>query len=188
MCGGVVTDLDSQTQLPGLLAAGEVAHTGMHGANRLASNSLLEAVVMAGRAVASGRKARRSLGPVPREPAWSPAGAVRVREAIILEHDWNSVRALMSDYVGIVRADERLRVAAGRMRALRESIQEYFNRYLLTPDLVELRNLALVAELIIACARMRTESRGLHYNLDHPDRDDDHWLRDSVVSKHGDRT
>lgn len=182
MCGGVVTDDRARTDLPGLLAAGEVAHTGMHGANRLASNSLLEAVVMAARSVESAVAMRDSLGPVSSRPVWDPAEAVRVREAIILEHDWNHVRALMWDYVGIVRSDERLRVAETRIHELRRTVAEYFRRYFLTSDLVELRNLALVGELIVRCARARDESRGLHFSLDHPDARSGP-PRDTVIAK-----
>lgn len=172
MCGGIVTDLTARTALPGLLAIGEVASTGLHGANRLASNSLLEALVMAPRAAAEARRQLTALGDVAHSPEWEAGRAVRVREAIVLEHDWNHVRALMWDYVGIVRSDDRLSVASERMRLLRQTIQEnYFRRFVITPDLVELRNLVLVGELIIASAMTRPESRGLHYNVDHPEPD-----------------
>ncbi len=183
MCGGVMTDAEARTDLPGLLAAGEVSHTGMHGANRLASNSLLEAVVMAGRAIDEAVRQREALGPIPARPRWDPGEAVRVRDAIILEHDWNHVRTLMWDYVGIVRTDERLEVAASRLETVRETVVQYFQKYLLTPDLVELRNIALVADLIVRCARSRKESRGLHYNEDYPEMDDARWRRDTVISK-----
>jgi len=183
-CGGVATDLDARTDLPGLLAVGEVAHTGMHGANRLASNSLLEAVVTAARAVETAVAEARSVGRPGEHPAWDPGGAVRVREAIILEHDWNHARRVMWDYVGIVRSDDRLAVAAQRLDALRDQVGEYFRKYLLTADLVELRNVALVASLVVRAARARTESRGLHFNVDHPDLDDAAWKRDTVISRH----
>lgn len=183
MCGGVMTDLGARTDLPGLLAAGEVAHTGMHGANRLASNSLLEGIVMAGRAVESARAAREHLGDVEEEPVWDPGDAQRVDEAIILEHDWNTVRALMWDYVGIFRSEARLRVAGPRVRTLWGTINRHFRRYILTPDLVELRNLALVGALIVRCARMRKESRGLHYTLDYPEKDDVNGPRYSIVCR-----
>lgn len=183
-CGGVATDLDARTDLPGLLATGEVAHTGMHGANRLASNSLLEAVVTAARAVDTALADHRALAPPDEAPAWDPGEAVRVREAIILEHDWNHARRVMWDYVGIVRSDDRLSVAAQRLDALRDQVGEYFRKYLLTPDLVELRNVALVASLVVRAARSRTESRGLHYNVDHPELDDVRWRRDTVLSRH----
>jgi L-aspartate oxidase len=184
-CGGVAVDLDARTDLPGLVAVGEVAHTGMHGANRLASNSLLEAVVTAGRAV-DAILAGPDDGPPPEgDPTWDPGRAVRVREAIILEHDWNHARRVMWDYVGIVRSDDRLAVAAARLDALAEQVGEYFRKYLLTPDLIELRNVALVASLVVRCARARVESRGLHYNVDHPHLDDEAWQRDTVVSRRG---
>lgn len=183
MCGGVMTDLGARTDLPGLLAAGEVAHTGMHGANRLASNSLLEGIVMAGRAIESAVEDRDRFGVSAYEPRWDPGDAKRVEEAIILEHDWNNVRALMWDYVGIFRSEERLRVAGPRMQTLWGTINAHFRRYLLTPDLVELRNVALVGALIVRCARSRKESRGLHFTLDHPTHDDVRGPRSSIVCR-----
>jgi len=182
LCGGIRTDLAARTDLPGLLAAGEVAHTGLHGANRLASNSLLEAIVMGGRAADSAIVDRDAAATPAREPRWDPGGAVRVREAIILEHDWNSIRALMWDYVGIVRSNERLDVARERLAVIRQTVDAYFRKYLLTGDLVELRNLALVAELIVRCARLRRESRGLHYNVDHLEASGD-ARHDTVIAK-----
>ena len=184
MCGGVVTDMNARTDLPGLLAAGEVAHTGMHGANRLASNSLLEAVILARRAVDEALLQGKEADAAMLEPEWDAADAVGVRDAIILEHDWNHVRTVMWDYVGIVRTNERLQMAASRIRTVRRTIVDYFRRYLLTPDLVELRNIALVADLIVRCAIARRESRGLHYTADYPERDDRSWKRDTILSKH----
>ncbi len=183
VCGGVMTGLDARTDVPGLLAAGEVTHTGMHGANRLASNSLLEAAVMSARAIESAVADHRRLGSVDPHAPWDSGHAVRVREAIILEHDWNNVRALMWDYVGIVRSDERLAIARERLKGLRRTIEGYFARYLLTPDLIELRNIALVAELVATSADRRRESRGLHYNVDHPERLSA-FDGDTVVAKH----
>jgi L-aspartate oxidase len=182
LCGGICTDLRARTDLPGLLAAGEVAHTGLHGANRLASNSLLEAAVMGGRAAQSAIEDAAGSPPVGTDPRWDPGGAVRVREAIILEHDWNSIRTLMWDHVGIVRSNERLEVARNRLVVIRETVETYFRKYLLGSDLVELRNLALVAELIVRCARERKESRGLHYNVDHPD-SSEASRRDTILAK-----
>lgn len=169
MCGGVWASIDGRTSLPGLFAIGEVACTGLHGANRLASNSLLEALVAADLAVEPARAALAPPESIGQVPAWDAGRAVPAREAIVLEHTWNEVRTLMWDYVGIVRTRERLAAAARRIAVLREEIEEYYWRYTLSIDLVELRNIALVAELIIACARRRHESRGLHYLLDGPD-------------------
>jgi L-aspartate oxidase len=180
-CGGVATNLRGQTTLPGLLAVGEVAMTGVHGANRLASNSLLEAVVFAHQAAAV---ARAMLRPRSRRPApapWEPGRAGRPRETVTLEHDWDLVRRLMWDYVGIVRSDERLASAERRIVLLREAIEASYRAYVLDADLVELRNIGLLAELIIRFARRRLESRGLHWNRDHPERDDRRFRRDSYI-------
>jgi L-aspartate oxidase len=183
MCGGVISNLRAESDLPGLLVAGEVACTGLHGANRLASNSLVEGAVMAARAAESALGVRDRLGAVGQVPAWDAGNAVRVREAIILEHDWNYVRARMWDLVGIVRTDERLEVADERLHGLRLTINSYYQKYLLTPDLVELRNLSMVAQLVVGCARQRLESRGLHYTLDHPDTRPDGDAADTVMGR-----
>lgn len=180
-CGGVVTDLRGRTSIPGLLAIGEVAMTGVHGANRLASNSLLEAVVFAGEAAAVARAIVRQKARRPRAAPWESGRAGRPRETVTLEHDWNLVRRLMWDYVGIVRSDERLAHAERRIRLLREAIEASYRAYLLDADLVELRNIGLLAELIIGSARRRLESRGLHWNRDHPARDDRHFGHDTLV-------
>ncbi len=169
MCGGVQASIDGRTALPGLFAIGEVACTGLHGANRLASNSLLEALVAAHLALEPARAALAPPEAIGRVPAWDARAAVPAREAIVIEHTWNEVRTLMWDYVGIVRTAERLEAAARRIAVLRAEIEAYYWRYTLSSDLVELRNIALVAELIVACARRRPESRGLHYLLDGPD-------------------
>ena len=168
MCGGVRATLSGRTSLPGLLAVGEVACTGLHGANRLASNSLLEALVAAHRAA---DEVGRVLARTPRAPRAAPWAAVGTRppqETVVFDHDWDSVRRVMWDLVGIVRSDQRLAVAARRLALLREEIEHQYARLRLSPDLVELRNIALVGSLIVACAQRRRESRGLHYNLDHP--------------------
>ncbi|MEP7028816.1 MAG: FAD-binding protein, partial [Candidatus Eisenbacteria bacterium] len=168
-CGGVVADLSGRTGLDRLFAVGEVACTGLHGANRLASNSLLEAVVMSHQAAdACVTRIRRGEGrPVPAFPAWDARGTRKPREAVGRSHNWDAVRRLMWDYVGIVRNDDRLDKAARRLALIREEIEADYERYVLDADLIEVRNLAQVAELIVACARKRPESRGLHYNLDH---------------------
>jgi L-aspartate oxidase len=168
-CGGVATDLHGRTDLPGLVAAGEVACTGLHGANRLASNSLLEATVMGERAARAAHEMRESLGPVPELDPWDSGSAALPRETVLIDAHWNLVRTMMWEFVGIVRNDHRLGLAARYLEIFRNSIEAYYWDFVLDQDLVELRNLALVAELIVRSARTRKESRGLHFNEDHPD-------------------
>lgn len=168
-CGGVEAAVDGATALPGLFAVGEVACTGLHGANRLASNSLLEAMVCAGRMaerVLAGRGAHEASGV--EIPAWRYEDAVPSDEAVVVEHNWNEVRTCMWDYVGIVRTNKRLERAWRRVRNLRAEIRQYYLAYLVTADVLELRNIADVASLVIRCALLRKESRGLHYTLDYP--------------------
>jgi L-aspartate oxidase len=174
MCGGVMVDPSGRTNLPGLFAIGEVACTGVHGANRLASNSLLEAVYFAEVVAAL----------VPQEPRLFPEGSrprvsriprmqtgtPKKAEVIVLEHDWDTVRRVMWDYVGIVREKERLEIALERVRSIRATVERFYHSTILTPDLVELRNISQLAELIIMCARSRQESRGLHFTLEWPER------------------
>jgi L-aspartate oxidase len=180
-CGGVEAGVDGATAMPGLYACGEVACTGLHGANRLASNSLLEALVCAyalsRRVVEDGRVDVRSTD----IPEWESGDAVPSDEEIVLEHNWNEVRTCMWDYVGIVRTDKRLDRARRRIRNLRLEIRQYYLDYLVTADILELRNIADVAELIIRSAISRKESRGLHFTLDYAERDDAHCLRDTVI-------
>ncbi len=172
-CGGVVAAVDGRTALPGLYAVGEVASTGLHGANRLASNSLLEASVCAARCAEeiSNHWKETSVEDIT-IPRWECGEAVSSEEAVLVEHDWNEVRSVMWDYVGIVRSDRRLMRARRRIRTIREEVAHYYKEYLVTADLIELRNLAAVAELIIRCAQQRKESRGLHYNEDWPEKSD----------------
>jgi L-aspartate oxidase len=167
-CGGVVIDLQGQTDVPGLYAAGETAFTGLHGANRMASNSLLECFVFA-RAAAHSITAQLGSVAAPGElPDWDASLVRDSDEDVVISHNWDELRRFMWDYVGIVRTSKRLRRAQNRAQLLQLEIAEYYSNYRVTADLVELRNLALVAELIIASALERHESRGLHYTLDYP--------------------
>ncbi len=168
MCGGVMATLGGRTAVAGLLAIGEVACTGLHGANRLASNSLLEALVGAHHATAEVERRLREAPRAPRPQPWSERGTRPALESVLFDHNWDAVRRTMWDLVGIVRSDERLAVAAARLALMGEEIDQDFRRLRVTPDLIELRNIALVARLIVRSARRRRESRGLHYNLDHP--------------------
>jgi L-aspartate oxidase len=168
-CGGVVADLAGRTALERLFAVGEVACTGLHGANRLASNSLLEAVVVAREAAdAAVETVRATRGlPLPAVEAWDARGTRRPREAVGKSANWDALRRMMWDYVGIVRTDERLRKARRRLALIRDEVETDYARHQVDADLVEVRNLAQVAELVVRCAQKRPESRGLHYNLDH---------------------
>ena len=172
-----------RTSLPRLYAIGECACTGLHGANRLASNSLLEGLVFGRRAALSAVDGLgEASGPPPTLPAWNAGDALAPDEGVVVAHNWDEVRRLMWNYVGIVRTEKRLERARTRIELLREEIREYYWQYQLTPDLIELRNLADVAMLIVECARQRKESRGLHYLLDYP-KADDRWLRDTVLTR-----
>lgn len=168
-CGGVEAGVDGVTGLPGMYAVGEVACTGLHGANRLASNSLLESLVCSVRAAEHIVESRKNDGFEMHVdiPDWQPGHAVTSDEAVVVEHNWNEVRTCMWDYVGIVRTDKRLERAARRIHNLREEIRQYYRDYLVTSDVLELRNIAAVAELIVRSARRRKENRGLHYSLDY---------------------
>lgn len=167
-CGGVIADTDGATDLPGLYAIGETAFTGLHGANRLASNSLLECLVFATSATESILN-QPSSAEIPVEiPAWDESQVTDSDEDVIISHNWDELRRFMWDYVGIVRTDKRLQRAKHRVDLLQQEITEYYSNYKVSKDLLELRNLALVSDLIIRSAALRKESRGLHYTLDYP--------------------
>ncbi len=170
-CGGVVSDAHGRTSIPGLFAIGECAHTGLHGACRLASNSLLEGVVFAARAAEAAREC--TAAGIASPPSWSTGDATDSDDAIVVALNWDEIRRLMWSYVGIVRSDKRLQRARRRIELLRAEISDYYWDFKITPDLVELRNVALVANLIIESAAMRRESRGLHYTLDCPNKTKD---------------
>jgi L-aspartate oxidase len=165
-CGGVVTDLDGRTDLPGLYAVGETTYTGLHGANRLASNSLLECVVL-GRTCAA-RIQRTADAAPPALPAWDESKVEDADEQVVIAHNWDELRLVMWNYVGIVRTTKRLERALHRIKLLRDETLEYYANFRVTRDLLELRNLVMCAELIVRSALHRHESRGLHYSRDFP--------------------
>jgi L-aspartate oxidase len=183
MCGGVQTDLESATPIPRLYAAGEVAMTGLHGANRLASNSLLEAAVMGRRAAQSARGLLDAGGAPPEFPEWDPGRAIRSEERVLITQSWDEIRRLMWNYVGIVRSDRRLERAMRRLSLLEDEIRGYYWEHLIDSDLIELRNLVTVAQLVVRSAVERRESRGLHYNIDHPETGGPEWLRPTVLRR-----
>jgi L-aspartate oxidase len=185
-CGGVQTNLHGASSLRGLYAIGEVACTGLHGANRLASNSLLEALVMAHRAYEHITRTEPVNGRASQAvtlPEWQSGSAVDVDELVVIYHNWDEIRRLMWDYVGIVRTDKRLLRASTRLRNLLREIQEFYWGYKLTTDILELRNLTTVASLIVDSALLRKESRGLHYTLDYLDNDDRHYLKNTTLHR-----
>jgi L-aspartate oxidase len=185
-CGGVVTDLNGATSLRGLYAVGEVACTGLHGANRLASNSLLEAMVMAHRAIGQIVSEEINLAKGPSDiplPDWKSGDAQDVDELVVIYHNWDEIRRSMWDYVGIVRTDKRLQRASTRLRNLQREIQDFYWDFKVGIDLLELRNLATVASLIVDSALMRKESRGLHFTLDYRERDDRRYSKPTLLHR-----
>lgn len=185
MCGGVVTDIFGRTDIHRLYAIGETACTGLHGANRLASNSLIEALVYAHSASGQALRDIKSMDfkSTPQPPPWDETGATDSDELIMITHNWDEIRRLMWNYVGIVRSDKRLARAKRRIENIQSEIREYYWNFKVVADLVELRNIAMVAELIIQCAGYRKESRGLHFNIEYPKRDDSRWLKDTLIRR-----
>ncbi len=185
MCGGVATDLDGRTDIKRLYAVGETACTGLHGANRLASNSLLEALVYADRAAKAAIKEIKSgdIMPITKISVWDETGVTDSDEVIMVSHNWDEIRMLMWNYVGIVRSDKRLNRALRRIKNILMEIDEYYWNFRITSDLIELRNLATLADLIIRSALQRKESRGLHYTIDYPEKDDKNWLKQTILKK-----
>nr|MDO8118151.1 FAD-binding protein [Candidatus Sigynarchaeota archaeon] len=170
-CGGVMAGIDGTTNVNGLLAIGEVACTGFHGANRLASNSLLECVVCADFTSKHIKQAMETTPlPIKQVRNWDPGKAKESREAVVVKHDWDEVRTLMWNYVGIVRSVKNLARAKSRLDIIMNEIRDYYWQYLLTADLVELRHVVQVAELIVQCAMARQESRGTHFIVDFPNK------------------
>jgi L-aspartate oxidase len=181
-CGGVMTDSYARTNIPRLYAIGEVACTGLHGANRMASNSLLECLVFAERASLDILKNLPHLPTLDvKIPTWDESQVTDSDEEVVISHNWDELRRFMWDYVGIVRTDKRLNRAMRRIELLKEEIDEYYSHFKVSSDLLELRNLVIVAELIVRCAQQRKESRGLHYTQDYPQKNEDSNAQNSRV-------
>ena len=184
MCGGIATDTMGRTDIKQLYAIGETACTGLHGANRLASNSLIEALVYAHSSADQAIKDLKSIDAQPVQPPdWDETGTTDSDEGIMVSHNWDEIRRLMWNYVGIVRSNKRLARARRRIDIIQKEIQEYYWNFKVAPDLIELRNIATVAELIIKCASYRKESRGLHYNIEYPQKNDPRWQKDTITRR-----
>jgi L-aspartate oxidase len=183
LCGGIVSDLDGRTDIRDLYCAGECAHTGLHGANRLASNSLLEGLVFGYRAAKHAIATRSGSPGGILIPDWNPGLARDSDEEVVITQNWDEIRRMMWNYVGIVRSTKRLQRALSRLELIEREIQEYYWNFKVTSDLLELRNICLVAKLIVLCAQSRKESRGLHYTIDYPESRIE-FLQDTIVSPH----
>jgi len=184
LCGGVRVDAWGESDVHNLFVIGESACTGLHGANRLASNSLLEGVVFASRAAKQSlERLEQPFLPFPAIQSWDTTGARDSEEEVVVTHNWDEIRRCMWNYVGIVRTNKRLVRALRRIMMIQEEITDYYWNFFITSDLIELRNIATVAELIVRSALRRKESRGLHYTLDYPVCDDEHWRCDTVLRK-----
>jgi len=189
-CGGILTDLSARTDLPGLYAIGECAFTGLHGANRLASNSLLECLVFAKLAAEDINLKLKQAKSYRHHilPAWDESRVTDADEQVVVSHNWDELRRFMWDYVGIVRTTKRLQRAQHRIDLLKDEIKEYYSNFKISNDLVELRNLVDVADLIIRSALARKESRGLHYTRDYPELDDSSAPKDTILKPPTSRT
>jgi len=181
-CGGVITDSYARTDIENLYAVGEVACTGLHGANRMASNSLLECLVFAQRASDKIKQKLPQITPIQNIAPWDESKVSDSDEEVVVSHNWSELRHFMWDYVGIVRTDKRLDRAMNRVELLKKEIAEYYTYFRVTSDLLELRNLVIVAELIIRCAQQRKESRGLHYTLDYPEIDTSKPAQNTILT------
>ncbi len=180
-CGGIITDLDGKTDISNLYAIGETAFTGLHGANRMASNSLLECLVFGKAAAEKIKSELQHFICEPLLPPWDDSRVTGSEEGVVVTHNWDELRRFMWNYVGIVRKNKRLLFAKQRIKLLQGEIDDYYRQYLINSDLIELRNLVTVAELIINSAMSRKESRGLHYTLDYPFADDKKYLKDTIL-------
>lgn len=184
VCGGVLTDSSGETNIKRLFVIGETACTGLHGANRLASNSLLEAMVFANKVFITAKEIIKDKKTViPKIPEWEAGGASSSDEAVVITQNWDEIRRMMWNYVGIVRSNKRLERAKRRIDLLQKEINDYYWNFVVTGNLIELRNIATAADLIIMSAMKRKESRGLHYNIDYPERDDKNWEIDTIIRK-----
>ncbi len=184
LCGGIEVNTWGETDINNLYAIGEVSCTGLHGANRLASNSLLEGVVYGDRAAQkSCERLSKVPEPFPSIEPWDASSATDSDEEVVVAHNWDEIRRCMWNYVGIVRSNKRLVRALRRIQMIQEEIADYYWDFTITSDLIELRNIATVAEMIVRCALERKESRGLHYTIDYPDTDDIHWKKNTSVCK-----